>query len=72
MSRPAHRLTRNLSSEMSIERSTTSNHNQNYDLILDGIGSREGLSNLSLIEQKVKTVFELPESETLVNGQTRF
>lgn len=51
---------------MSIECSTTTNHDQNYDLILGETESSEGLS---LIEQKVKTVFELPDSETLVNGQ---
>jgi hypothetical protein len=61
------RLARNLSSEMSIECSTTANHEQDYDLMLDEIESSE---ELSLIEQKVKTVFELPDSETLVNGQT--
>lgn len=75
--RPIAALTRNIS-EMSIECSTaikeppetptTTTHHNKPSLILDDI---DGLSssNKLLIQEKVKSVFELPDTETLVNGK---
>lgn len=81
-SRPITALTRNLS-EMSIECSTVKappqasvvttadvlSHHATAEptLILDDVGGLSS-SNKLLIQEKVKTVFELPDSESLVNG----
>jgi hypothetical protein len=63
--RPTVGLTRNLS-EMSIECSSVAN--DNYDSLLSDEIIEDNLSNRLLIQDKLKTAFELPESETLING----
>ncbi|KAI8643219.1 hypothetical protein BD408DRAFT_415154 [Parasitella parasitica] len=61
--RPTAGLTRNLS-EMSIECRTA---NDGREPSLDDEIVNDSLSNRLLIEAKVRNVFELPQSETLVN-----
>lgn len=63
--RPTVGLTRNLS-EMSIECSSPAN--DTYDSILNDENIDDNLSNRLLIQNKLKIAFELPESETLING----
>lgn len=62
--RPIPALTRNMS-EMSIEYTVPEDEKDDTELILDNIPK----PNQSSLENKLKMVFELPESETLINGK---
>lgn len=66
--RPISTLTRNLT-EMSIECSPIPAEEENT-IKIDDIGDME-ISKKGIVQDKVKTVFELPDTEILVNGKKR-